>query len=139
MKYESDKNQVVTGFFDKNTDGNPDEGEKIFTIRRELSDGEAKYQTVADGPHCGYYTLLFFSIASGMMMAAMLSSVLTPRYVAVYHTAYVTTVARVSTLSSHRSSYRAENPSRFSKVSRSGRTYGGGKSTAGGGVPLLVA
>src|SRR6185503_19126824 len=45
VKDEDDKMQVVTGFFDKNTDGKPDEAEKIFTIKRELAGSEAKYQT----------------------------------------------------------------------------------------------
>src|SRR4051794_3266462 len=31
------KTQMVTGFFDKNTNGAVDEGEKIFTIRRDIT------------------------------------------------------------------------------------------------------
>src|SRR5688572_15622779 len=46
VKDEDEKVQVVTGFFDKNTSGSVDEGEKIFTIKRELKGaGEAQYQT----------------------------------------------------------------------------------------------
>ncbi|HWO18013.1 MAG TPA: hypothetical protein VNO30_04535 [Kofleriaceae bacterium] len=152
VKDEDDKSQVVTGFFDKNTDGKVDEGEKIFTIKREVGGSETKYQTVGYGPHYGYYTSPFFTVASGMMMGMMLSSVFTPTYVPLYRTAYVTTPGRVSAISSHRSSYRAANPERFTKASRTGRTYGGGKSTGStfrsrggsrfgvrGGGPLLTA
>ena len=32
---QDEKTQVVTGFFDKNLSGNIDEGEKIFTIKRD--------------------------------------------------------------------------------------------------------
>src|SRR5215213_3065562 len=35
VKDQDDKTQVVTGFFDKNTNGGIDEGEQIFTIKRE--------------------------------------------------------------------------------------------------------
>src|SRR5262245_36229605 len=53
VKDEDDKTQVVTGFFDKNTDGKVDEAEKIFTIKRELAGTEAKYQTVGHGAYYG--------------------------------------------------------------------------------------
>lgn len=151
VKDEDEKTQVVTGFFDKNKDGQVEEAEKIFTIKRELSGSEAKYQTTGHGPHYGYYHSPFFSIASGMLMGAMLSSMFMPSYAPVYRTAYVTSPSRAQAISSQRSSYRAANPSRFSKPSQSGRSYGGGKSSGGtsrsrggsrfgvrGGGPLLV-
>jgi hypothetical protein len=151
VKDEDDKTQVVTGFFDKNTDGKVDENEKIFTIKRELEGKEAKVQTVGHGPYYGY-TSPFFTIASGMMLGMMMSSMFSPSYVAVYRTPYTTSSARASTLASQRSSYRAANPSRFSKPSTTGRSYGGGKSSGGtsrsrggsrfgvrGGGTLLVA
>lgn len=126
-----DKNtQVVTGFFDKNTDGKVDEPEKIFTIKRDLAGSEAKYQTMGYGPYYGYSSP-FFTIASSMMMGAMLSSMFSPSYVPVYTSAYVTNPSRVASISSERSSYRASNPERFSKPSQSGRSYGGSKSTGG--------
>src|SRR5262245_35167474 len=131
VKDEEDKTQIVTGFFDKNTDGKVDEGEKIFTIKRELTNGEAKYQTVGYGPHYGYYSSPYFGLASGMLMGAMISSMFMPTYVPVYRTAYVTSASRASAISSSRSSYRAANPGKFSKPSASGRSYGGGKSTGG--------
>jgi hypothetical protein len=132
VKDEDDKIQVVTGFFDKNTDGKVDDAEKIFTIKRELSNGEAKYQTTGHGPHYGYYASPFFGIASGMLMGAMMSSMFMPSYAPMYRTGYVTSPGRVSALSSQRSAYRAANPDRFSKASRSGRSYGGGTSSGGG-------
>jgi hypothetical protein len=151
VKDEDDTTQIVTGFFDKNTDGKVDDGEKIFTIKRQLSNGEAKYQTQGYGPHYGYYMSPFFSIASGMLMGAMLSSMFSPGYMG-YRTAYVTSPTRAQALSSQRSAYRASNPSRFSKPSQTGRSYGGGKSSGGtsrsrggsrfgvrGGGALLVA
>jgi len=130
VKDENDKTQVVTGFFDKNKDGKVDEGEKIFTIKRDVAGGEAKYQTVGYGPYHGYASP-FFSIASGMLMGAMLASVFSPAYVPVYRTAYVTHPTRVAALESNRSSYRAANPARFSRPSQSGRAYGGGTSSSG--------
>jgi hypothetical protein len=132
VKDEDDKTQVVTGFFDKNTDGQVDEAEKIFTIKRELAGGEAKYQTSGHGPHYGYYHSPFYSIASGMLMGAMLSSMFMPSYAPMYRTAYTTSPSRASSLSSQRASYRAANPARFSKPSATGRSYGGGKSSSGG-------
>jgi hypothetical protein len=151
VKDEDDKTQVVTGFFDKNTDGKVDEAEKVFTIKRELAGGEAKYQTVGHGAYYGYHSP-FFSIASGMLMGAMLSHAFSPGYAGVYRTAYVTSPGRAHELGTQRSAYRASDPARFSKQSRSGRAYGGGTSTGGtprarggirfgvrGGGPLLVA
>jgi hypothetical protein len=152
VKDEDDKTQVVTGFFDKNTDGKVDDAEKIFTIKREVAGGDAKYQTTGHGPHYGYYTSPFFGIASGMMMGMMMSSMFMPAYAPAYRTAYTTSPSRAQALSSQRSSYRAANPARFSKPSSTGRSYGGGKSSGGttrsrggsrfgvrGGGPLLVA
>jgi hypothetical protein len=130
-----DKTQVVTGFFDKDKDGKVSDPEKIFTIKRDLKGSEAQYQTQGYGPYYGY-TSPFFSIASGMLMGSMLSSMFRPSYVPMYTTPYTTTSARASQLGTHRSSYRAENPARFSKPSKTGRTYGGGAGkTFGGAAP----
>jgi len=126
-----DKTQVVTGFFDKDKDGKVSAPEKIFTIKRELAGGEAKFQTQGVGPQFGYYTSPFYSIASGMLMGAMLSNMFHPGYAPMYRTEYVTSAARVSQLGAHRSGYRTADPARFSKPSQSGRSYGGGKSTGG--------
>jgi hypothetical protein len=134
------KVQAVTGFFDKNGSGNVDEGEKVFTIQREVTgEGAAQYQTQGYGPYYGYHSPMM-SIATGMLMGSMMSSMFSPRYVPVYTQPYTTSAARSSQLRSHRSTYRAQNPSRFqnrSKASGSGRTYnkasrGGGFSGGGG-------
>jgi len=133
-----DKNQVVTGFFDRDKDGKVSDPEKIFTIKRDLKGSEAKYQTQGYGPQYGYYTSPFYSLASGMLMGAMLSNMFQPSYVPLYRTAYVTSPVRMSQLDTHRSSYRAANPARFSKPSQTGRSYGGSKATGksfGGGSP----
>jgi hypothetical protein len=152
VRDENDKTQVVTGFFDNNKDGKVDEPEKIFTIKRELGNGEAKYQTVGHNAY-GYYHSPFLTIASGMAMGMMMSSLFSPAYVPIYTTPYVTHPNRVAEISTQRSSYRASDPARFSKPSRTGRTYGGGASSGGstprvrggsrfgvrGGGPLLAA
>ncbi len=116
----TDKTQVVTGFFDKNKSGSVDEGEKIFTIKREPTPEGAQVQTTGYGPYAGYHSP-FMSIVSGMVVGSMISSMFMPSYVPV---AYVTSGSRVDSLHSNRNAYRAQNPSKFNKTSRSGRTYG---------------
>ena len=120
---QDNKTQVVTGFFDKNSNGSVDEGEKIFTIKREpTGENTAQYQTQGYGPYSGYYSPMF-SIASGMMMGAMLSHMFSPSYVPVH---YVTSSARMRDLHTQRTSFRAQNPERFGPRSKStGRSYGG--------------
>lgn len=132
-----DKTQVVTGFFDKNTSGTVDEGEKIFTIRREIKgEGSAQYSTQGHGYYGGYHSPML-SIASGMLMGAMLSNALSPGYAPRYSQPYTTNTARRSELSNQRSQYRAANPGRYSKpkASKTGKTYGGGRRGGGGGAP----
>ncbi|MCG8419321.1 MAG: hypothetical protein MJE77_15415 [Proteobacteria bacterium] len=118
----ADKNQVVTGFFDKNSNGAVEEPEKIFSIQRSITEGKGQYQVVGHGAY-GYYRSPFWDIASGMLLGAMISSAFRPNYAPV---SYTTSAARSSQLRSYRNSYRAKNPSRFarSKKSSSGRTYG---------------
>lgn len=137
------KTQLVTGFFDKNTNGTADDSEKIFTIRRELSgESTAQYQTVGYGPYYGYHSP-FLSIASGMLMGSMMSRMFTPGYVPMYQQPYTTAGSRVADVRQTRSSYRAANPSQFQR-SQSGRTYnrsasptrfkaGGSRGFGGGG------
>jgi hypothetical protein len=116
------KTQMVTGFFDKNTNGAVDEGEKIFTIRRDITgDGQAQFQTTGHGPFSGYASP-FFSIVSGMVVGSMLSNLFMPNYVPAYTQPYTTPSTRVEQLAQSRSSYRAANPEQFQR-SRSGRTY----------------
>ncbi|MBS1121984.1 MAG: hypothetical protein H6Q90_4212, partial [Deltaproteobacteria bacterium] len=72
VKDEDAKTQVVTGFFDKNQSGSVDEGEKIFTIKRDLTaEGQGQYQTMGYGSYYGYSSPMM-SIASGMILGSML-------------------------------------------------------------------
>lgn len=126
-----DKTQVVTGFFDKDSSGTVEEPEKIFTIKREVTgEGKAQYQTTGHGHYYGYASP-FYGVASGMMMGMMMSSMFSPGYTAVYSQPYTTSSSRLGGIRGQRAGYRAANPQRFSKSSRSGRSYGGGKSSGG--------
>ena len=117
-----DKTQVVTGFFDKNTNGAIEDEEKIFTIKRDITgEGPAQYQTTGHGAYYGYHSP-FIGIASGMMMGTMMSSMFMPGYVPMYSQPYTTSSARAGQIGQSRSSYRAANPSKFQR-SQSGRTY----------------
>lgn len=124
-----DKTQVVTGFFDKNTDGQVDEAEKIFTIQRTITaPGEGQYQTMGYGHYAGYHSP-FLSIASGMLMGSMMASMFAPTYVPMYAQPYTTSAARHGELRTQRSTYRSAHPERFAKPSRTGRSYGGSSGT----------
>jgi hypothetical protein len=132
VKDEDNKTQVVTGFFDKNTSGNVDEGEKIFTIKRVISgEGTGQIHTQGHGYYGGHTSML--DIAGGMILGSMINA-FSPRYVPMYSQPYTTSAARASNIASARQSYRQANPSRFSKPSRTtGRTYGGGGGRSTGG------
>lgn len=122
VRDESDKAQVVTGFFDKNEDGKVDEGEQIFTIKRDLVGSDsAQYQIAGHGPY-GYYHSPMMSIASGMMMGMFLSSMFSPGYRPMYTTPYTTNPGRRAALAQSRSSFRAANPPKAS--GSAGRSYG---------------
>lgn len=124
-----DKTQVVTGFFDKNTDGQVADDEKIFTIQRSITgEGQGQYQTQGYGYYGGYHSPMM-SIMSGMLMGSMMASMMSPRYVPIHTQPYVTSAGRHAELRGQRTSYRAANPSRFSRPSRTGKSYGG---TSGG-------
>jgi hypothetical protein len=135
-----DKTQEVTGFFDKNSSGSVDEGEKIFAMKREITgEGTAQVQTVGYGPYYGY-TSPVLSIMTGMMLGSMMSSMFMPSYVPMYRTPYTTSPGRSSELRSSRSA-RPSVTTR-PKASGSGRSYDsksrssggfGGKSSFGGG------
>lgn len=110
--------QTITGFFDNNNNGDIEEDEKIFTIKRDVTgEDSGQYQIRGHGAHYGYYHSPMYSIANGMLMGMMISSMFRPTYAPV---AYRTSPSRRSQLSSKRSSYRAKNPSKYSK---SGRRY----------------
>lgn len=149
---QDDKVQVVTGFFDKNTDGAVEDDEKIFTIKREVKgEDEAQYQMAGYG-HYGGYTSPMYSVASGMMMGAMLSHMFMPSYRPMYTQAYATHPGRVSQIKQSRSSFRAQHPSRFqrsqsgrsynrptTRVKPTGRSFGGGRLGGGGRFGLARA
>jgi hypothetical protein len=141
VKDNEDKSQVVTGFFDKNTNGAVEDEEKIFTIRREITgEGAGSMQTQGYG-HYGYYHSPLMSIASGMLLGSMISGAFSPRYVPMYSQPYTTSMTRANDLRTARSSYRAANPSRFQrpKASGSGRTYGtSGRTGRSGGTRFGV-
>lgn len=126
-----DKTQVVTGFFDKNTDGKIDDAEKIFTIQRSLkAEGQGEYQTQGHGYYSGYHSPMM-GIMTGMLMGSMMSSMMMPSYRPMYSQPYTTTAARHGQISQQRSGYRAQNPARFNKPSQTGRNYGGNRGGAG--------
>jgi len=128
-----EKTQVVTGFFDKNTDGQVGEDEKVFTIRRDITQpGEGQYAIEGHGHYAGYHSPVM-SLVSGMVLGSMVSSMFSPRYVPVYVQPYATSPNRHSELRNQRQSYRAANPSRFRGPSSksTGKSYGGG--SRGGG------
>jgi hypothetical protein len=109
------KTQEVVGFFDKNTSGSVDEGEKVFTIKREVTgEGTASMQTMGYGAYAGYHSPVL-SIVTGMMLGSMMSRAFMPGYVPMYSQPYRTSAARTSHL-------RASRPARVGKAS--GRAYG---------------
>lgn len=134
---EDEKTQRVTGFFDQNTDGKVDDGEKVFSIQRDIvSEDKGQYQIQGYGPYAHYRSPLW-DIGAGMLMGAMLSRAFSPGYSPMYSRPYVTSPARRSALMSQRNDYRAKNPSKFrqGKSSKSGRGYGRKGGAFGGGSP----
>jgi hypothetical protein len=124
-----EKTQVVTGFFDKDTDGKVGETEKIFTIQRTITgEGQGQYQTTGHGAYAGYASPMM-GIMTGMLMGSMMSAMFSPGYAPAYTTPYTTNPGRQAELRGQRASYRAANPDRFARPSQTGRTYGGSKGT----------
>lgn len=130
-----EKAQEVVGFFDKNSNGQVEDAEKIFTVRRDLvSQDKGQYQIQGYGPYAGYHSPMW-DIAAGMLLGSMISNMFMPSYRPMYTTPYVTSTSRMGELRSSRDAYRAQNPSRFSQPKASagtGRTYGS-KSSSGFG------
>lgn len=126
-----DNTQEVTGFFDKNTNGSIDEGEKVFTIRRNLTgEGKGNYQIQGHNRYASYRSP-FWDIAAGMVVGSMISRAFSPGYAPMYRQPYYTPPSRHSALATQRNTYRKSNPSKFSNKgtkSQSGRSYnrGGG-------------
>jgi len=129
-----DTTQEVTGFFDKNTNGAIDEGEKIFTLRRELTGGDAGRYRIQGHNRYSSYRSPFWDIAAGMVVGSMISRAFMPGYRPMYRQPYHTPVSRHSSLSTQRSSYRKANPSKFSSSSKTGtKSQSGRKYNRGGG------
>ena len=124
------KQQIVTGFFDKNTNGTVEDAEKIFTINREITgEGQAQVQTTGYGPYYGYHSP-FFSIVSGMVVGSMLSNMFMPGYRPMYAGGgYSTSPSRAGAIAQSRSQHRAANPSKYQR-SQSGRSYNRPSSTS---------
>lgn len=116
--------QVVTGFFDRDKSGTVDEGEKIFSIQRDVvGEGEGQVQIQGLGHYAGYHSPMW-DIASGMLLGSMMSRAFMPSYRPMYTAAYTTPSHRVSSLQTQRSAHRAANPGKYSRSSKSGRSYG---------------
>jgi uncharacterized membrane protein YgcG len=114
------RSQVVTGFFDRNANGAIDDGEKIFSIQRDIMDeSSAQYQVHGYGPYAGYHHSMMWNIASGMLIGSMLSSAFRPNYVPVQP--YTTSASRAGQMRSERNAVRSQNRA---KASGSGRSYG---------------
>lgn len=130
-----EKTQEVTGFFDKNEDGKVEDGEKVFTIKRDITGPEqAQVQIAGHGPYAGYHSPIW-DIAGGMLLGSMLSRAFAPSYVPMYTQPYVTPAGRRGELVAARDTYRQQNPEKFQKASKSGRSYGAKGSGFGGGKP----
>lgn len=132
-----EKAQEVTGFFDQDANGQVAEGEKIFTIRRDITGTDkAQYQLSGHGHYAGYRSPMW-DIAAGMVVGSMISRAFSPGYRPVYTQGYVTSPQRRGALTSHRDSYRQKNPEKFrsGKNSQSGRTYGRKGNNFGGSKP----
>lgn len=132
-----ERTQIVTGFFDHNTNGKVEEAEKIFSIERTIGpdQSDGTYQISGHGHYAGYHSPVW-NIAAGMMLGSFISRAFMPGYVPMYTTPYVTSTARHSGLRNQRDSYRRANPQKFQRQSQSGRTYGKkGGSYSGGSTP----
>jgi hypothetical protein len=132
-----EKTQEVTGFFDTNEDGKVEDGEKVFTIRRDITGPEAaQVQIAGHGPYAGYHSPIW-DIAGGVLLGSMLSRAFMPGYMPMYTQPYVTAPARRGQLTAARDSYRQQNPDKFrqGRASKSGRSYGSKGSGFGGGTP----
>jgi hypothetical protein len=125
--------QLVTGFFDKDEDGSVDEGEEIFTITRSVTgEGSGNYQIAGHGHYAGYHSPVW-DIATGMLLGSMISRAFMPGYTPMYSQPYTTPASRRGELVSQRNSYRAANPEKFQRASKSGRSYGRQGGGFGGG------
>ena len=129
---KSKETQVVTGFFDRNGNGQVEDAEKIFTLNREIAGEKGNVQISGYGPYAGYRSPIW-DIATGMLLGSMISNAFRPNYAPAYSRPYVTSSSRLNQIRNDRSSFRKANPSRFQKASGSGRSYGNRGSSFGSG------
>lgn len=134
VKDTDEKTQIVTGFFDKNEDGDVADEEKIFTIQRDITGTDkGQYQISGYGPYAGYHSPMW-DIAAGMLMGSMMSRMFMPGYTPMYTTPYTTPASRRGALVSQRNTWRQNNPEKFrAQQSKSGRSYGNKGGGFGGG------
>ncbi len=134
VKDVDEKTQVVTGFFDKNEDGDVADDEKIFSIQRDITGTDkGQYQISGHGPYAGYHSPMW-DIAAGMLMGSMMSRMFMPGYTPMYTTPYTTPASSRGALATQRNSYRQNNPEKFrAQQSKSGRSYGNKGGGFGGG------
>jgi hypothetical protein len=134
VKDVDEKTQVVTGFFDKNEDGDVADDEKVFTIQRDITGADAgTYQVSGHGPYAGYHSPIW-DIAAGMFLGSMISRAFMPGYTPMYTTPYTTPASRRGALVSQRDTWRQNNPDKFrAQQSKSGRAYGNKGGGFGGG------
>lgn len=130
------KTQEIVGFFDRDTDGKVADSEKIFTLKRNIVDGNAaEYQIRGHGGYSSYHSPMW-TILAGAATGYMLARVFSPSYSPAYSQRYVTPTSRHAALTSHRDGYRQKNPTKFnntSKSSKTGKSYGKKGGGFGGG------
>jgi uncharacterized membrane protein YgcG len=119
------RNQEVIGFIDANSDGKVQEKERVFSINRTIGDeyNRANYSVNGYGHYSHYHHTGMWDIAGGVIVGSMIANAMRPNYSPRYSRPYVTPQSRVSTLRTHRDTFRKNNPS--FKTGRSGGTWGG--------------
>ena len=115
------QNKAPKGLSYKDKDGAVGEGEKIFSLKRQIDSGtgSGNYRIQGHG-HYSHYHSPMWDIASGMMLGSMLSSAFAPDYRPVYvqHNTYTTSPTRARAIRTNRASYRKANPAKFNSKPR---------------------
>ena len=134
------KTQEVVGFFDKDKDGKVADGEKIFTLTRDIKGPDsAEYRIRGAGGYSSYQSPVW-PLLAGVATGYMVGRIFSPSYSPAYTQRYVTPTTRHSELTSHRTAYRQKNPQKFTggagggaKPSKTGKSYGSKGGGFGGG------
>jgi hypothetical protein len=134
VRDHDERTQIVTGFFDRNQNGQVEDDEKVFSIERTVApeQGDGSYQITGHGPYAGYRSPMW-DIAAGMMLGSFISRAFMPGYTPMYTRPYVTPASRHGAIASQRNAHRQANPDKFQRKSRSGRAYGQKGGGFGGG------